>query len=48
MKNLKELKKMLTEKYEYDFDSEFWTDENLVIIEEVFNATIELMEKDQS
>jgi len=43
MKNLKDLKKLLTEKYDYDFNSEFWTDENLVIIEEVFNATVEML-----
>ena len=43
---LKQVRKLLEKKYEYDFSSDFWNDDNLVIIEEVFNATIELMEKE--
>jgi len=34
-----EVKKILKEKFGYDFDSEFWTDEMLLLADEIFTAT---------
>jgi len=45
----KEVKKILEEKFDYDFKSEFYTDEILLMIEEVIQATtLQLLQTDVS
>jgi hypothetical protein len=43
---LKLVKEKLQEQHGYDFDSEFWTDENLVMFQEIVEATGEVINYD--
>ena len=38
------VKKYLEENYEYDFQSEFWTDDNLVMLDEIITSTLKVGE----
>ena len=48
----KKIKKELINKYGYDFDSEYWTDENIDMFEEIMkaaeNVVKELINNDES
>ncbi|QQV91457.1 hypothetical protein M1M25_gp026 [Tenacibaculum phage Gundel_1] len=39
----KQVKEKLKEQHGYDFDSEFWTDENIVMLQEIVEATEEVI-----
>lgn len=40
------VKKELERTYKYDFDSEFWTDETITVLNETVEATFKVLVKD--
>lgn len=43
---IKEVKEKLIEQHGYDFNSEFWNDDNLVMLHEIIQATEEVVNFD--
>ena len=44
----KQVKEKLKEQHGYDFASEFWTDENIVMLQEIVGATEEVIHFDSN
>ncbi|CAM1370399.1 hypothetical protein TPENAI_60867 [Tenacibaculum litopenaei] len=43
---IEQVKEKLAEEHGYDFESEFWTDENIAMLQEVVEATEEAIKDD--